>query len=179
MENSRLEIDQPSLQRIISKRRFNISGYDYFIYIILCLFSILIFYFVVIAVLQNSKSAFVLFSSFFLASVVLICYLFIIVRSFLDTFFFKQIMTNNSAENTLPEILKLLIDKNVSGQQSRNAPNVLTCFEYYNKTKTLIETTTIILDNYLLINSRSQNTSKVFLHRTEIIKLIRQHFTAA
>lgn len=176
MENSILEIDQPLLQRIINKRRFDISAYDYFIYITLCIFSIVIFCFALYIILQKNKSALVLYSSVMLASAALIGYLFIIVRSFFDTFFFKRIATNNTAERTLPAVLKLLIDKNISGQQSRNAPNILTCFEYYSRTRSLIETTIIVLDNYLLINSRSKNTSKVFLHRTEIIKLIRRHF---
>jgi hypothetical protein len=175
MGNNLLEIDQQVLQRLINKKRFDISGYDFFIYIALCFFSVVMFCLILVFIFQNNKSPFVLFSSVVLASIVLISYLFIIVRSFFDTFYFKRIVTNLTAERALPDVLKLLIDRNISGQQSHNAPNVLTCFEYYN-TKTLIETTIIIQDNYLLINSRSKNTSKVFLHRTGIIQLIRQYF---
>jgi hypothetical protein len=175
MRNNLLEIDQQLLQRLINKKRFDISGYDFFIYIALCFSSVVMYYLILVVIFQNNKSTFVHFCSVVLASIVLISYLFIIVRAFFDTFYLQRIATNLTAERALADVLKLLIDRNISGQQSRNAPNVLTCFEYYN-TKTLIETTIIIQDNYLLINSRSKNTNNIFLHRTGIIPLVRQYF---
>jgi hypothetical protein len=179
MKNHSLIIDEQLLQSIIKKRRFNISLYDYFIYMMLCTFCVVIFYMIVSIVIEDNKSVFIKASIIFLLSMGLIYYLFGLGRSFINTFYFKKIKTDLTEKASVEKIIKLLMDRNTSGVQSSNIPNFITCFEYYSPNKSIIETTIIALDKYLLINSRNRNTTIVSLHRSEIASFIDKYFNTS
>ena len=56
--------------------------------------------------------------------------------------------------------------------------NIIICMEYYAYSKSIIETTIIVLDDYLLVNTRNRNTSIISLHTSKISDFLNTYFRA-
>ena len=176
MQSSKLIIDENLVQKVIEKKRFEISFLDYCFYMIaLCLFAGSVGFFCDLVRISH-KPDIAFLPLVLITGILIVSFLWLFIRLFIRTFYFTVISTNIKADVCKAEIITLLEQLKISYQKSNNMDNVFICMEYFAYSRSVLETTIIILDNSLLINTRNRNTAILSIHRGRLISIFRSHF---
>lgn len=176
MQSQELIIDKKLLQTIITKKKFDTTFYDYFIYLFLSIliisFSGLLFY----SLFYSNQALLNRLCLSLLLVIGLIYLLYLLFRSFIISFYFKKVLTNIDSDSCTNIVIEVLAQQKLPFQKSSNAGNVIICMEYFAYSKSILETTIVILDNYLLINTRNRNTSIISIHTGKLIDFFTSYF---
>ena len=176
MQEQTLIIDKKIFEAIVHKRRFDFTFYDLFIYGFLSFLLALFTFFLCYNVYLSTKSVPFSFLLYSVLAALLFYGLWLILKLFKNSFYFTKITTHLSSDICADAVAALLVRAQMPFQKNEDTYNVFVCMQYFQYSKSVLETTIIILDDYLLINTRNRNTVIVSLHGRKLIELISGYF---
>ncbi len=176
METKGIKIDEDQLRKIIQRKKFKISTYDYFIYVFVSFMLVIFSGLLIYSIATSGKKFYFIISIILLIFIVLSFLLRLVILYFKNTFFFKLLPTGLTKSECTIKVIELLNLQNLPFQISSNKENVIICMQYFQFSKSILETTIITLDQYLLINTRNRNTSIISINGTKIINYLQEYF---